>query len=317
MKYGLSDDPSFLSKSSKKHRKRVSTHIPYTLKKPWAIRYEPITSQDGDPVIIESRCGVLHDADLVSEKEEGENTHAANHQEFPQEKQEIRHLIQDGDANDVPHQQEKGVSSRRAEVGAVYCNHDVCVTIQELDKLLQAPETTFQTAQEEASKLIVCAFQFLHDGKDKRAERQGSGVIPQCPAQRREDGEGRHVIWFLKSPVIRSKRSGQRHLPQRYDEIGQPEEHEGVVVIRLSPVESEQAAGVRAQTGDDGGVKFLRVADERIPYSSEKFHSPLPQSTGQSSPRPECRPGTSARRHIKLITMAMIRPRMIQYHDTV
>uniref|UniRef100_A0A8C5M1J9 Uncharacterized protein n=1 Tax=Leptobrachium leishanense TaxID=445787 RepID=A0A8C5M1J9_9ANUR len=150
---------------------------------------------------------------------------------------------------------------------------------KELDKLLQAPETAFQTAQEEANPSTL-TFQFLHDGEDKRAERQGSGVIP-CPAQRREDGEGRHVIWFLKGPVIRSKRPGQRHLPQRYDEIGQPEEHEGVVdleyyqvlvVIRLSPIESEQAAGVRAQTGDVGGVKFLEETGRHV---STGAHSAL------------------------------------------
>lgn len=38
MKYGFSAEPSLRSRSSKKQRKRVSTHMPYTLKKPWAMR---------------------------------------------------------------------------------------------------------------------------------------------------------------------------------------------------------------------------------------------------------------------------------------
>lgn len=95
--------------------------------------------------------------------------------------------------------------------------------------------------------------------------------VPERAAEGGEEGEGRHVIGFLEGPVVRREGPRQRHLAQRDDEVGEPEEHEDVeeleddevlVVRRLAPVEREEALGVGAQLGDVGRVEGLeRRAD--------------------------------------------------------
>lgn len=91
--------------------------------------------------------------------------------------------------------------------------------------------------------------------------------VPERAAEGGEEGEGGHVVRLLEGPVVGGEGAGQRHLAQRDDEVGQPEEHEDVeelegnevlVVGGFAPVEGEEALGVRAQLGDVAGVEGLR-----------------------------------------------------------
>lgn len=131
----------------------------------------------------------------------------------------------------------------------------------------------------------------LDDSQDQRAEGQRASVVPrdgptrlerhnlpQLPAtlagldaperaaEGGEEREGRHVVGLLEGPVVGGEGAGQRHLAQRDDEVGEPEEHEDVeelehdevfVVGSLATIEREEALGVRAQLGDVAGVERL------------------------------------------------------------
>uniref|UniRef100_A0A3Q3Q1Q6 Uncharacterized protein n=1 Tax=Monopterus albus TaxID=43700 RepID=A0A3Q3Q1Q6_MONAL len=180
------------------------------------------------------------------------------------------HKLRGHSPDHVPHEEEEGVSGRRAEVLAI--NR---VSVEELDKLLQAPEAALQAAQQELCKLILgdCGQQLvvqilqqnpddLNDGEDEGAERQSSRVIPERhilsskpSPQGRKQWAGGHVIWLDKGPVVGGKGPGQGHLSQSRDEVGTPEEEEDVVELQadqvlvvksLSPVEGKKALGVRA-----------------------------------------------------------------------
>uniref|UniRef100_A0A8C6ZNU9 Uncharacterized protein n=1 Tax=Nothoprocta perdicaria TaxID=30464 RepID=A0A8C6ZNU9_NOTPE len=180
--------------------------------------------------------------------------------------------------DDVAHEQEEGVPGGRAEVGAcVGSYHDVCVSVEELDEFLQAPEAALETAQEELGDLVVCTFQpvvqilqrdpdDLDDGEDEGSEGQRASVVPR-PSESREERERRDVVGLLEGPVVGGEGAGERHLAQRDHEVGQPEEHEDVeelegdevlVVGALTAVEREEALGVRARLGHVARVERLR-----------------------------------------------------------
>uniref|UniRef100_A0A8D0DEV2 Uncharacterized protein n=1 Tax=Sander lucioperca TaxID=283035 RepID=A0A8D0DEV2_SANLU len=115
-------------------------------------------------------------------------------------------------------------------------HNDVGISVDELDKFLQAPKAALHTAQQELGTLILGSLTI-----DSRVTLY-SKHTPERSPEGREDGEGRHVIRLDEGPV-------SRH------EVGTPEEQEDVVelqadqvfVVRgLSAVEGKKAHGVRA-----------------------------------------------------------------------
>uniref|UniRef100_A0A672QNS0 Uncharacterized protein n=1 Tax=Sinocyclocheilus grahami TaxID=75366 RepID=A0A672QNS0_SINGR len=149
-------------------------------------------------------------------------------------------------------------------------DHNVGVPVQKLDELLQAPEAAFQTAQQELGKFILCfslTLEFvinilqqnpdnLDDGEDERTKCQRACVIsvsiPEGSAQRGTQRVCRHVIGFIRSPVVGCKCPCQSHLSQSSDKVGTPEEQEDVVELkddqvfviwRFPTIESKQTIG--------------------------------------------------------------------------
>uniref|UniRef100_A0A8C7F7C2 Uncharacterized protein n=1 Tax=Oncorhynchus kisutch TaxID=8019 RepID=A0A8C7F7C2_ONCKI len=155
------------------------------------------------------------------------------------------------------HKEEEGIFGRRAEV--LYTNHNVGISVDELDEFLQAPEAALET-------LVVDVLQQnpddLDDGEDERAKRQGTCVIPE----QGKDGEGRHVVRLDQGPVVGGKGPSQGHLTQRCHKVGTPEEQEDVVELQanqvlvvdsLSTVEGKQTLGVWALRLHTGGAEVL------------------------------------------------------------
>uniref|UniRef100_A0A8V5H104 Uncharacterized protein n=1 Tax=Melopsittacus undulatus TaxID=13146 RepID=A0A8V5H104_MELUD len=214
--------------------------------------------------VIEGWSRVLDQLYPMGEEEEGRN--------FP-----LTNTSHNEDAcipwyppDDVPHQQQEGIASRGAEVGAIDASHhDVGVPIEELEELLQAPEAAFEAAQQELGHFILCSWEIeqemghdpddLDDGEDEGAEGQGARVVPE-----------RSQLQEWDNPqIIGCEGSGQSHLAQGDAEVAEPEEHEEVielegreapVVPALAPIGGEEATGVRAlETGVTGGEGLRRT----------------------------------------------------------
>uniref|UniRef100_A0A8C3DIA5 Uncharacterized protein n=1 Tax=Corvus moneduloides TaxID=1196302 RepID=A0A8C3DIA5_CORMO len=153
--------------------------------------------------------------------------------------------------DDVPHQQEERIPGRGAEVGAIDGDLDSgtegCGNSQPHSSPHSHPNPgTFQP--------VVQVLQ---------SEGQRAGVRA---AEGGEEREGRHVVGLLEGPVVGGEGARQRHLAQRDDEVGEPEEHEDIeelehdevlVIGRLATIEREEALGIRAQLGDVAGVEGL------------------------------------------------------------
>uniref|UniRef100_A0A3B3ZAE1 Uncharacterized protein n=1 Tax=Periophthalmus magnuspinnatus TaxID=409849 RepID=A0A3B3ZAE1_9GOBI len=102
-------------------------------------------------------------------------------------------------------------------------NHDVGVSIEELDKFLQTPEAALETAQQELGKLILVEYQTLelvvkvlqqhsddlNDGENERPKGQSTCVIPA---------------------------KTNSHLPQCCDKVSAPEEQEDIVELQCNQV---------------------------------------------------------------------------------
>uniref|UniRef100_A0A674MEP6 Uncharacterized protein n=1 Tax=Takifugu rubripes TaxID=31033 RepID=A0A674MEP6_TAKRU len=171
-------------------------------------------------------------------------TNASRNQQFSQEQQKVRHLIQhshptgqrqrnhpSGRGSDT-NSEEEGVLGRGAEVLSVY--------------LFQAPEAAFEAAES--------AGLFLQDQgtKSKRTSvvTWRSAFIPYGSAKRGVERAGGDVVWLLQGPVIGSKGPSQGALAQRDGKVDQPEKHKQVaemehqdiaMVNALPPVEGEHA----------------------------------------------------------------------------
>jgi hypothetical protein len=99
-------------------------------------------------------------------------------------------LVEDNNADNVAHEQEKSVLGRVAEVFAVHRAHDVGVAVHELEELLEAPEAAPAAAEHSSGKAIVTVLlQFVvkplkehanhsADGDHQGAKSQSSQVIP-------------------------------------------------------------------------------------------------------------------------------------------
>lgn len=99
-------------------------------------------------------------------------------------------------------------------------------------------------------------------------EKNKKTHTPERSAKRRKYGEGRHVVWLDKSPVVRGKGPRQSHLPQRRDKVGAPKEEKDVVELQanqvfvvngLSAVEGKKALRVRALRLHGCGRVVLRT----------------------------------------------------------
>uniref|UniRef100_A0A3B3D6J8 Uncharacterized protein n=1 Tax=Oryzias melastigma TaxID=30732 RepID=A0A3B3D6J8_ORYME len=209
--------------------------------------------QYGHPVVVERRCSLLHSFDSPREEEEREDPCRDETTEQLPKKQANESMQQtargtDNPPDHVPHEQEKGVPSRRAEVLPIDAHHDVGVPVQELDAFLQTPEAALHAAQQEFSKLVLSTWKTilqndpddLDQRQDQRAKSQGARVVP-TQEDRGEDGVSRDVARLLEGPVGR-------------DEVGAPEEQEEVVELEHDPVpvidglaaiEGKQALSVR------------------------------------------------------------------------
>uniref|UniRef100_A0A8C6TN16 Uncharacterized protein n=1 Tax=Neogobius melanostomus TaxID=47308 RepID=A0A8C6TN16_9GOBI len=178
-----------------------------------------VTYYYGYPVIVQTGGRVLKGLDSPGEEEKGKDPCNTiiflNIYVF---QQEIGHFIQHSHST-ITHIEEEGISGCGAEdAGSWVTYHDVCISIEELDEFLQAPEATFE--------LVVQVLQQhsddLNGGEDEGAKRQGARVVPAKTITNTE--LCRNIVRFDEGPVIRGKRPGQCHLPQRCDEVGAPEE---------------------------------------------------------------------------------------------
>lgn len=100
-------------------------------------------------------------------------------------------LVEDYDADNVAHEQEKCVLCWIAEVFAVHSAHDVGVAVHELEELLEAPEAASAATEHSAGKADVAVLlQFMvkplkehtnhaADGDHQGAKSQSSQVISE------------------------------------------------------------------------------------------------------------------------------------------
>ena len=65
--------------------------------------------------------------------------------------------------------------------------------------------------------------------------------IPECPSERRSDGEEGDVLGLSERPVVGGERARHRHLTQRHDEVCDPEKHEQLEGLQVGH-ESENDA---------------------------------------------------------------------------
>uniref|UniRef100_A0A3Q2ZM91 Uncharacterized protein n=1 Tax=Hippocampus comes TaxID=109280 RepID=A0A3Q2ZM91_HIPCM len=195
--------------------------------------------------VVEMWGGVLKGLHSPREEEKGKDPWSrrqSNDEQFAQKQKEICHF---DEPDHIPHEQEEGVSGGRAEVFAIY-RHLVAKSEKKLDAFLQAPKAALETAHEESGTLIV---EKMHGEEEKKKN------TPERSAKRRKYGEGRHVVWLDKSPIVRGKGPRQSHLPQRRDKVGTPKEEKDVVELQanqvfvvnsLAAVEGKKALRVRA-----------------------------------------------------------------------
>uniref|UniRef100_A0A3Q3W0R0 Uncharacterized protein n=1 Tax=Mola mola TaxID=94237 RepID=A0A3Q3W0R0_MOLML len=197
--------------------------------------------------VVQRWSSVLHRFDPSREEEEGEDPCT--------DKNTVNEIPPD----DVPHEEEKCISSRGAETFSVDC-----IPVQELDTFLQTPEAALHAViflNLLTFQLVIQVLQndpdHLDQRQDERAKRQGARVVSgqQEEAQaNREDGEGGNVLGLFEGPV-----GGH--------EVGAPEEEEHVVELKqdevivvegLPAVEGKQALGIGALSRNVRDVECLQ-----------------------------------------------------------
>lgn len=101
----------------------------------------------------------------------------------------VAHLVKDDHAQDVPQQQVERLSGRRAKVVAVHGAHDVRVTVDEPQELVEQPKEAPETREHGPREPVIVLFQLsfdplqdrtyeVADGDDQRSERNRSQVVP-------------------------------------------------------------------------------------------------------------------------------------------
>lgn len=101
----------------------------------------------------------------------------------------VVHLVNDDHAQDVPQQQVERLSGRRAKVVAVHGAHDVRVTVDVPQELVEQPKEAPETREHGPREPVVVLFQLtldplqdrlyeVADGDDQRSERNRSQVVP-------------------------------------------------------------------------------------------------------------------------------------------
>ena len=110
---------------------------------------------DGHQVIIDLRdVGIQHVHTPVKDVE-GTDGHGSDNHQTTDEKEKIRHLVQDDDTDGVAEQQRESFRCGRAEIAAAQCAHDVGVPIDESHKFLQSPEAALAETHETAAAAVV------------------------------------------------------------------------------------------------------------------------------------------------------------------
>ena len=60
--------------------------------------------------------------------------------------------------------------------------------------------------------------------------------LPDRATERVEDRHCRNIFGFVESPVVRREGPSQRHLTERHDEVGTPEQHEELEGLQVQRV---------------------------------------------------------------------------------
>uniref|UniRef100_A0A0E9XMI4 Uncharacterized protein n=1 Tax=Anguilla anguilla TaxID=7936 RepID=A0A0E9XMI4_ANGAN len=167
-------------------------------------------SHNWDPVIVESGGLVFNGTYPPRKEDECHDSHNPNNQKLAKKQQKVCNFVQNRHPKEVPHQEEKGIPGRRAEVFPINRDHDVGVSVQELDEFFQTPEATLQTGQHKLCTLVLGSFELLvqvlqhdpdhlHNGEDEGPESQGASVVPEGPPQGGQDGVCRNVVGLLEA----------------------------------------------------------------------------------------------------------------------
>lgn len=113
------------------------------------------------------------------------------------------------------------------------CGHDVGVSVEELQEVLQAPEKAFAAAQNRLCELVVELFEFLIDVlenqsnnttncENQRAKGECAEMESNCPVDASCQREKRNVL-LPHCPIPASECSRQNHFGECGDEENQPE----------------------------------------------------------------------------------------------
>lgn len=120
----------------------------------------------------------------------------------------------------------------------MYSRHNVCVPVEEPQKLLQQPEETSKDAENGARHLVVILLALLiyilQDGANKltrgnyeRTERKCTEVIPDCAWNGACESE-EWKFGLLEGPVPGGKGGGEDHFLKCFNEADAPEEAEQI-----------------------------------------------------------------------------------------
>uniref|UniRef100_A0A674CQZ0 Uncharacterized protein n=1 Tax=Salmo trutta TaxID=8032 RepID=A0A674CQZ0_SALTR len=145
----------------------------------------------------------------------------------------------------------------RPSIHTVFNSHSV--SVEELDKFLQAPEAALQAAEQELGKAILehhltfqLLVQVLQQNPDDLNQRQDEGAEGQGALSLLPEGSAK----LLEGPVVGCE--GPISTPEEEEHVVELEHDEVFMVVGLASVEGKQALGVRALGRDVGGVERLR-----------------------------------------------------------
>lgn len=141
--------------------------------------------------VVEVNVGEMLSEQRTREIGECAGSHAEGDEKLRQEEQEIGRLVYGDRAENVSHQEVKGVFGTCQEVLAVDCSHDVSVAIHEPQEILQHPEAASAAAQDRPGEFVVKLLDLLvdvlddqtnesADRDDERAKRKSPDVKTNC-----------------------------------------------------------------------------------------------------------------------------------------
>mmetsp|Transcript_34127 Transcript_34127/g.86603 ORF Transcript_34127/g.86603 Transcript_34127/m.86603 type:complete len:334 (-) Transcript_34127:284-1285(-) len=143
---------------------------------------------------------------------------------------------QSPEADHIPQDEEECLPCRGTEVIARKGNLDICVLVQELDALLEAPDATLDALQNvHHNPVLLCLSLLLevlhqvpdelHGGDDEGTEDHGADMVAEDDLQRFGDQPELALLLILgEEPEAHGH--GDEDLPQGYVEGVVPQEHE-------------------------------------------------------------------------------------------